>query len=118
MMVSKVQQVADIDAQIAELQKQREEIISSPGYQAEAEFSGKLRELMGSYDKSLRDVIKLLDPEARAEKPVRTHKRVRTLKRYKNPHTGEVVETKGGNHRTLKAWKDQYGAEAVNSWIE
>ncbi|HHH9443140.1 TPA: histone-like nucleoid-structuring protein, MvaT/MvaU family, partial [Pseudomonas aeruginosa] len=91
---------------------------NSQGYQAEAEFSEKLRALMGSYDKSLRDVIKILEPEAKPEKQVRHHKRARTLKRYKNPHTGEIVETKGGNNRTLKAWKEQYGADAVLSWVE
>ncbi|EJB8871540.1 transcriptional regulator, partial [Pseudomonas aeruginosa] len=53
-MVSKVQQVAAIEAQIQDLQKQREEIINSPGYQSEAEFNGKLNELLGSYGKGLK----------------------------------------------------------------
>ncbi|MCF5097806.1 transcriptional regulator, partial [Pseudomonas gessardii] len=26
-------------------------------------------------------------------------------------------ETKGGNHRGLKAWKEQYGAATVDSWL-
>ncbi|WP_256219368.1 DNA binding protein, partial [Pseudomonas sp. NBRC 111133] len=39
------------------------------------------------------------------------------VKVYKNPHSGEVVETKGGNQRTLKAWKNEYGAEVVESWL-
>lgn len=34
-----------------------------------------------------------------------------------NPHTGEFIETKGGNHKGLKAWKVQYGAETVESWL-
>ncbi len=37
---------------------------------------------------------------------------------YRNPETGEVVETKGGNHRVLKAWKEQYGADTVNAWLQ
>ncbi|RFQ08223.1 transcriptional regulator, partial [Pseudomonas sp. ATCC 13867] len=24
----------------------------------------------------------------------------------------------GGNHKVLKAWKAQYGAEAVESWLQ
>ncbi|MBN0809937.1 DNA binding protein, partial [Pseudomonas aeruginosa] len=45
-------------------------------------------------------------------------RRERALKRYKNPNNGEVVETKGGNHKVLKAWKEQYGAETVESWLQ
>jgi hypothetical protein len=40
-----------------------------------------------------------------------------TFKVYKNPHTGEVVETKGGNHNQLKEWKAEHGSETVESWL-
>lgn len=66
---------------------------------------------MGEYQKSLRDIIALLDPDAsRNSKTPRaakapTSKRARRVKQYKNPHSGEVIETKGGNHKTLKEWK-------------
>jgi hypothetical protein len=36
---------------------------------------------------------------------------------YRNPHTNEVVQTKGGNHRTIKQWKSQHGASLVESWL-
>ena len=73
---------------------------------------------MGTYQKSLRDVISLLDPDAKIGKSTRTAKapagkRARKVKQYKNPHTGEVIETKGGNHKTLKEWKAKWGPEAV-----
>ena len=42
----------------------------------------------------------------------------RALKRYTNPHTGEVVETRGGITKTLKAWRENYGKETVASWAE
>ena len=29
---------------------------------------------------------------------------------------GEVVDTKGGNHRTLKDWKAQWGSDEVETW--
>ena len=35
---------------------------------------------------------------------------------YKNPNSGEILETKGGNNRVLKAWKTQYGADVVKGW--
>jgi hypothetical protein len=39
------------------------------------------------------------------------------FKVYKNPHTGEVVETKGGNQKTLKEWKAEHGSDTVESWL-
>jgi hypothetical protein len=38
------------------------------------------------------------------------------MKTYKNPHTGEVVQTRGGNHKTLNEWRKKHGKEAVQSW--
>jgi len=35
----------------------------------------------------------------------------------KKPHTGEVVKTKGGNHKTLKDWKAEHGSATVESWL-
>ena len=88
----------------------------------ELEFEGKLRALMGEYQKSLRDIIAMLDPEAKSGKTARapkaaTSKRARKVKQYKNPNTGEVIETKGGNHKTLKEWKAKWGGDVVESWV-
>jgi hypothetical protein len=43
--------------------------------------------------------------------------KARSVKVYKNPHSGEVVETKGGNHKVLKEWKAEYASEQVESWL-
>lgn len=102
-------------AQLAEL----ESLKNDNALKQEIEFEGKLRSLLGEYGYSSRDVIQILDPSARAEiavLPVKNARKPRQLKIFKNPHTGEVVETKGGNHRTLKEWKAQYGADTVDSW--
>ena len=106
---------------IKELQERLKNLSQDDKLQKELEFEGKLRKLMGEYQKSLRDIIALLDPEAkvskttRAAKPAGT-KRARKVKQYKNPNTGEVIETKGGNHKTLKEWKAKWGADVVESW--
>ena len=88
----------------------------------EIEFEEKLKKLMSTYEKSLRDVIAILDPAAGAVERKGSHKvnsqrKARVVKVYKNPHTGEVVETKGGNHKVLKAWKTEYGNDTVESWL-
>ncbi|MBD9575987.1 H-NS histone family protein [Pseudomonas sp. PDM23] len=106
---------------IKELQERLKSLEQDDKLKKELEFEEKLRALMASYGKSLRDVIALLDPDAKLSKSPRAakanvSKRARKVKQYKNPHNGEVIETKGGNHKTLKEWKAKWGAEAVEGW--
>ncbi|HLD66858.1 MAG TPA: histone-like nucleoid-structuring protein MvaT [Pseudomonas sp.] len=106
---------------IKELQERLQNLSQDDKLKKELEFEGKLRTLMGEYQKSLRDIVAMLDPEARAGKAPRASKttstkRARKVKQYKNPNTGEVIETKGGNHKTLKEWKAKWGADAVEGW--
>jgi len=109
-----------LEAQIAEQQKRLEALKGDDKLKKEIEFENKLRALLAEYGFSLRNVVALLDPSAgkSTAAPVKGARRERTLKRYKNPNTGEVVETKGGNHKVLKAWKEQYGAGKVESWLQ
>lgn len=105
-------------AQLAEL----EALKGSSELQAEIQFETKLRGLLAEYGYSLRDVINILDPQAnrRAAAPAAAEKaprRARQVKQYKNPHNGEIIETKGGNHKLLKEWKAQYGGDTVESWL-
>ncbi|MFB4394200.1 MULTISPECIES: histone-like nucleoid-structuring protein, MvaT/MvaU family [unclassified Pseudomonas] len=102
---------------------QLEALKKDAGLKREIEFERKLLDLMKHYDKGLRDVIALLDPKA-AKAGVKAsgnapkqQRRARVVKVYENPHTGELIETKGGNHRGLKAWKAQYGATTVETWV-
>lgn len=75
---------------------------------------------MADYNIGLRGIIALLDPQSSTstQPATRGTRRERQTKTFKNPNTGEVIETKGGNHKTLKAWKQQYGADTVNSWLQ
>ena len=104
-------------AQLAEL----ENLKNDQGLKREIEFEQKLRDLLGEYGYSLRNIVAILDPQAlsRRSEPVvlaRSPRKPRQVKVYKNPHTDEVVETKGGNHKLLKEWKAEYGSEVVESW--
>ncbi|MBA5707607.1 transcriptional regulator [Pseudomonas fulva] len=105
-------------AQLAELEAMK----GSPELQKEIEFETKLRNLLAKYEYSLRDIVNLLDPKngQRPAAPTAAQKaprRARQVKQYKNPHTGEVIETKGGNHTKLKAWKAEHGADEVENWL-
>jgi len=122
--MSRLAEYRKLEQQIAAHLAELESMKGNSALQAEIEFEAKLRTLLGEYGYSLRDVISLLDPTAAkrgksaplpaAEKSTR---KARELKVYKNPYSGETVETKGGNHKTLKSWKAEHGADAVESWL-
>lgn len=104
---------------LQEQMAQLEALKKDAGLKREIEFEQKLLGLMKTYDKGLREIIALLDPKAVSRKTSAAPKqrRARVVKVYENPHTGELIETKGGNHRLLKAWKQEYGAGTVDSWL-
>lgn len=85
-------------------------------------FEEEVRSLMDEYEKSATDVLQILtaiDPSITSTKddtPSTSRRPKRPLRVYKNPHTGEVVETRGGNQKDLNAWRAEYGKEAVQSW--
>lgn len=118
--MSKIAELKALEAELAAQLKQLESLKNDKALQKEIEFEEKLRALMAEYNIDLRGIIALLDPHASTSAlPVkRGTRRERQIKTFKNPSTGEVVETKGGNHKTLKAWKQQYGADTVNSWLQ
>lgn len=121
--MSKLAEFKALEAQLAAQLKQLDALKNDGGLKREIEFEDKVRNLMAEYGVSLANIVSLLDPQARKKPPTgssvtRGLRRERQTKVYKNPETGEVVETKGGNHKVLKAWKGKYGAEKVESWLK
>lgn len=105
---------------IKELQQQLEALERNEELKKEMEFEEKLQSLMAEYGKSLRDINALLDPQSQntnTSTQSRSTRRTRKTKRYTNPHTNEVIETKGGNHKQLKEWKATYGGSTVEGWV-
>lgn len=121
--MSRLAEFRALEQQLAAQLVELESLKNDSGLKREIEFETKLRDLLAVYSFSLRDVINILDPQSgknrkgalvAAEKATR---KARSTKVYKSPLTGEVVETKGGNHKLLKAWKAQFGSEEVESWL-
>ncbi len=119
--MSKLAEYRQLEKHLAEQLQALEALKSDSALKKEIEFETKLRELLDQYGFSLKHIINLLDPQStkRGPTPAATTgtRKPRETKVYKNPHTGEVVETKGGNHKTLKEWKTKHGAEEVESWL-
>lgn len=123
--MSLLSEYMQMEQQLKQLQANLDKLQNDKRLQAELEFKDKLEALMREFDKSAADVIALLDPKpassakaaSSASGAAADGRRKRKLKIYKNPNTGEVVETRGGNQKTLKAWKDEFGVDTVESWL-
>ncbi|MFJ2548819.1 histone-like nucleoid-structuring protein, MvaT/MvaU family [Pseudomonas sp. NPDC087612] len=120
--MSRLAEFRQLEQQLAAQLAELEALKGSSELQKEIQFETKLRDLLAVYGYSLRDIINILDPQAnrRVAAPAATEKtprRARQVKQYKNPHNGEVIKTKGGNHKLLKEWKAQHGADVVEGWL-
>ncbi|WP_439870374.1 histone-like nucleoid-structuring protein, MvaT/MvaU family [Pseudomonas syringae] len=121
--MSKLAEFRKFEKKLSERLVAFEALKGDSALQREIEFEQKLRELMAKYGCSLRTIVALIDPNGLSlhnrvsmnlsQKRIR---RARVTKQYHNPHTGEVVQTKGGNHTQLKKWKAEYRALIVETW--
>ena len=118
--MSKLVEYRELERQLAAQVALLDSLRNDPALQKEIDFEEQLRALLGEYGKSLRDVRGLLDPIMRSADrlPAKGQRKARLVKSYRNPLTGEVVQSKGGNNKTLGAWKAQFGSDEVESWVQ
>lgn len=77
-------------------------------FEKESEFQKRLRTLLAEYGVRLREIIEILESGSRVDLSPRSSKpsrKPRKFKVFKRPQAGEVIETKGGNHKASKKWK-------------
>ncbi|OLF82103.1 H-NS histone [Marinobacter sp. C18] len=104
-----------------QLNAELEQLESDETLKSELEFEKDIKGLMDQFNKSPTDVLQVLvaiDPSVAisGKSSAGQAKATRPLKTYKNPHTGEVVKTRGGNHKTLNEWRKKHGKDVVQSW--
>lgn len=116
--MSKIAEYKRLEAQLAEQLAALDKLKGDNKLQQEIAFETKLKGLLKEYGYGLQTIVDILDPTPSATAVEPSSRRTRAVKTYTNPHTGEVVETRGGNHKTLNAWKAEYGAEQVSSWAQ
>jgi hypothetical protein len=120
--MSKLAEYRQLEKHLAEQLQALEALKGDDGLKKEIEFETKMRKLLEHYGFSLKHIINILDPQATVRRPTAaaavSKRKPRQLKVYKNPHTSEVIETKGGNHKVLKEWKTKYGTDTVEAWLK
>ena len=113
---------AAIEKQMAQLEKELKSIENSAAFKKENAVKRSLSNLMKKHGYSQNDLIALLRDDQteyvkRRKKPAVAERKRRKLKVFQNPETGETVETRGGNHKILKAWKAQYSLNNMDDWL-
>lgn len=107
----------ELQRQIAELAEKQSQLEESAELKRELEFEEKVKALVAESGLTTAQVFGILCPGETFKPKTAGARTPRPTKVYKNPHTGEVIETKGGNHKGLRAWKDAHGADVVESWL-
>ncbi|WP_052393289.1 histone-like nucleoid-structuring protein, MvaT/MvaU family [Pseudomonas rhizosphaerae] len=122
--MSRLTEYRRLEQQSTEQRSRLDELRSDPTVEKEMEFEGKLHELLYPHGKGLDDMVDRLDPRfsrvqgGQVAVPAKRSRQARRVKVYRNPLTGEIVESKGGNNRLLAAWKAQFGHEELESWVK
>jgi hypothetical protein len=119
--MSRLAEYRQLAKRIAQQTAELDTLLGDRGLKKEIEFETKLQGLLAQYGKSLKDIISIIEPgtepKLEAGRPEKRTRRARQVKVYRNPLTGEIVESKGGNNKVLGAWKAQFGHDKVESWV-
>ena len=113
---------AALEQQLAQIEKELKSIERSAAFKKETAVSKALNNLMRKHGCSKNDLISILqgdstEPSKRSSASSSRTRKPRKLKIFKNPNTGETVETRGGNHKVLKAWKSEYSLANIDEWL-
>ena len=124
-MSQKLKELRAKEAQMAKLREELKALENDKELKSDLKLRDEIEALLKKHGRPASHLAVLFDlragaprgrkPATKAAAPVRKRRR-RKLKVYRNPHTGETVETRGANHKVLKAWKAEHGSAVVESW--
>ena len=125
-MSQKLKELRAKEAMLEKLQEELKALESDKELRTDLKLRDEVEALLKKYNRPASHLASLFDltaktargrkkAAAKAKAPVRTRRR-RKLKIYANPHSGEKIETRGANHKVLKAWKAEFGGDVVESW--
>ena len=116
--MNKIAKYLEAKSSLEQLSRQVEVLENDEALQNLLQFKAKLESLMVEFSMSQEDVINLWGISDSKPKSSDKRRNKRPLKTYVNPHTSETVKTRGGNHRILNVWREEYGKEEVDSWLK
>ena len=111
-----------METALAKLKEEIENLEKSDSYKNEQSLIKGVEKLLHKFGKTKAELIAYLSDgkttkvTTKKAKSTNTRKR-RKLKIYQNPLTNETISTRGGNHKILKAWKNQYPTQNIEDWI-
>lgn len=124
-MSQKLKELRAKEAQMAKLREELKVLENDKELKSDLKLRDEIEALLKKHGRTASHLAVLFDlragpargrkAAAKAAAPVRKRRR-RKLKIYRNPHTKETVETRGANHKVLKAWKAEHGSAVVESW--
>ena len=117
--MSLLNQYVELEKQLKEIQTKLKTLETNKDMKTELEFKEQIEKVMDKYGKDADDLVALIKPY-NSRKNVAATKQIRKprkLKIYKNPHSGEVVETYGGNNKTIRDWREEYPNEDISNWL-
>lgn len=126
-MPEKLKKYYETQAALERLKAELEKLSRDEALKADLAVKAEVQAILDKYSRQPNDLAELFElgpaapaqgAETAAGKPKGKTRKPRALKVYRNPHSGEVVKTRGANHKRLKAWKAQYGAATVEGWLE
>lgn len=116
--MSKLVSYREKEELLRKLTEEMSRLKEDPELKKDLDFKDEINQVLAKHSKTLNDLIKIFQLDPKSTTKGRGNRKVRKLKVYVNPHNNEVVETRGGNHRVLKAWKAEHGNDTVESWLK
>jgi hypothetical protein len=124
-MPEKLKKYYETQAALEKLKAELENLNRDESLKADLAVRTEVQAILEKYSRQPKDLLALFNlgvsrggeapvtaaPKGKTRKP-------RALKVYLNPHTGELVKTRGANHTVLKGWKAKYGAAQVETWLQ
>lgn len=121
--------MADLISQYEQLKQEKtnidekiEELEANDAFKEDMKCKDDIVTLLSKHGKTSQDLLHLfpeITPSMSKTKPARPRKssgKQRPLIRYTHQKTGEQVESRGLNHKTLQAWIKENDKETVKSW--
>lgn len=125
-MTNETAKLLQMRAELQRIQRKIEMLENDSEVQKDIELRNEIEQILNKAGKTpdfllviFSDYMEHLAPVVNSKlKAVARKVHTRPLITYKNPNTGDVIQTRGANHGMLKAWKKKYGSEVVNEWVE